>query len=363
MVRKEGRGGLTSVAMAPAPSLPMLAGLLLAGAALSLLLIHALRPWLVRYALARPSSRGLHEVPTPQGGGIAVLCACTAVALIGARLLDIDPSGMGRLITILVAAGVLAVLGLADDVRPLPALPRLIVQIAAMTAGVLALPEGTRVLPDLPLLLERTLLVVGGAWFINLTNFMDGMDWMTVVEIVPLTSVLVFAWRAGDTSLVPGLLALGLLGGLLGYAPENRPVARVFLGDVGSLPIGFLAAYGLISLAGTPGSGGRGHLAAAVLLPLYAIADSGLTLCWRMLRRQRVWEPHRSHFYQVAVTRGLGVSRVLGRVAATNLGLALLALIALRWEADMQLVCLALGLALVTATLISLSKGAAPAEV
>lgn len=341
----------------------MLAGLLLVGAALSLALIHSLRPWLVRYALARPSSRGLHRTPTPQGGGIAVLCACTAVALLGARLLDNDPAGMGRLITILAAAGVLALLGLADDVRPLPALPRLAVQLAAMTVGVLALPEGTRVLPDLPLLLERVLLVVGGAWFINLTNFMDGMDWMTVVDMVPLTSVLVLAWRAGAMPLVPGLIALGLLGGLLGYAPENRPVARVFLGDVGSLPIGFLAAYGLFSLAGAPDSGGRGCLAAAVLLPLYSIADSGLTLCWRMLMRQRVWEPHRSHFYQVAVTRGLGVWRVLGRVAATNLGLAILALITLHREANTQLVCLALGLGLVTATLLSLSRRAAPAEV
>ena len=141
-----------------------------------------------------------------------------------------------------------------------------------MGLAVAALPDAARVLPWIPLPVERLLLVVGGAWFINLTNFMDGMDWLTVMETVPVTAALTLFWFFGFVSAPAGLVALALCGAMLGFAPFNRPVARLFLGDVGSLAIGLLVAYGLFDLAG------HGGLAAAVILPLYYIADSGITL-------------------------------------------------------------------------------------
>ncbi len=333
-----------------------------------LILIGLLRPLLVRYALARPNARSAHTTPTPQGGGMAVLGAVVLFAWLGAAALGVEgPTALGfgpgsgfavaaadwwRLWTVLGAAVLVGIVGAVDDIRPLPPLPRLALQLIAMGIAVSALPDGARVLPVLPLAVERLLLVVGGAWFINLTNFMDGMDWLTVVETVPVTAALALFWFFGAVSAPAGLLALALLGATLGFAPFNRPAARLFLGDVGSLAIGLLIAYGLFDLAG------RGGLAAAVILPLYYIADSGLTLVWRLRRGDRVWEAHRHHFYQVAVARGYSVRDVLLRVLVANLALACFAAASL-WQgsAVLSVVDLLLGAGVVTLLLRDLARG------
>jgi UDP-N-acetylmuramyl pentapeptide phosphotransferase/UDP-N-acetylglucosamine-1-phosphate transferase len=130
---------------------------------------------------------------------------------------------------------------------------------------------------------------------------------------------------AGHVSVAVAVTAAALLGGLLGFAPANRPVARLFLGDVGSLPIGLLTGWMLIDLAG------RGALAAAILLPLYYLADATLTLVARLSRGERVWQAHRSHFYQRARDNGFSVLQVDLRVFALNLALIGLAAATLRW--------------------------------
>src|SRR5207253_7261228 len=135
-------------------------------------------------------------------------------------------------------------------------------------------------------------LIVAGVWFVNLTNFMDGLDWMTVAEVVPVTAGLVVIGALGGLPSHGIVLALALGGAMLGFAPFNRPVARLFLGDVGSLPIGLLLCWLLILLAG------QGYLAAALLLPLYYLADGTITLLRRIANRERFWEAHRSHLYQ-----------------------------------------------------------------
>lgn len=333
-------------------------GLVAAAALGAALLVRLLHPLLVRYALARPNARSAHRAPTPQGGGIAVLGALVPAAAAGAATLAawgpaaLAPGEGLRLWTVLAGAVLVGALGAVDDIRPLPALPRLALQLIAMGLAVTALPEGARVLPWLPLALERLLLVVGGAWFVNLTNFMDGMDWLTVADAVPLAGALALFWGFGFLSPPAGLVALALLGGLLGFAPFNRPVARLFLGDVGSLAIGLLIAYALFDLAT------HGGLAAAVLLALYPIADSGLTLLWRLRRGDRVWEAHRHHFYQVATARGYTVPEVLARVLVTNVALAAFAAASL-WQgsAAASALDLALGAGAVAWLLRALARG------
>ena len=159
------------------------------------LLIVALYPWLRRYALAKPNARSSHRTPTPQGGGIAVIAATLATAVVAFAFFPLAPSAMPSLAVIGTAAVVMACIGAIDDVRPLPVGPRLLLQ-AIVIAGVLyALPEDLRVVPLLPWWLEFS--VLGGLWFVNLVNFMDGIDWMTVAEVIPLTAALsVWALRA-----------------------------------------------------------------------------------------------------------------------------------------------------------------------
>ena len=348
------RGGLLTNPLYPVGFAAVGSALTLAGAAAlaCALLIVALRPLLARYALARPNARSAHVVPTPQGGGIAVLGAAALAVIAGGAVMALDGPGWVRLGLLGAAAGLIACVGLIDDIRPLPPFPRLALQLFAMGLAVSALPDGARALPVLPLPIERVLLVVGGAWFVNLVNFMDGMDWMTVVETVPLTAALALFWSWGFLSTPAGLLALALCGGMIGFAPFNKPVARLFLGDVGSLPIGLVIAYGLFDLAS------HGGLAAAILLPLYYIADSGITLIWRFHRGDRVWEAHRQHFYQVAVARGFSVPQVLTRVAVVNVTLALFAAASLlQGGGAMALVDLALGAFVVFRLLRDLGRG------
>jgi UDP-N-acetylmuramyl pentapeptide phosphotransferase/UDP-N-acetylglucosamine-1-phosphate transferase len=113
---------------------------------------------------------------------------------------------------------------------------------------------------------------------------------------------------------------------MLGFAPFNKPVAKLFLGDVGSLPIGLLVGWMLLKLAA------MGAFAAAVLLPLYYLADATITLLRRLARGERVWEAHRRHFYQQAIDRnGFSVLAVVTHVFVLNLALAALALVSILW--------------------------------
>ncbi|TXN40473.1 glycosyl transferase, partial [Methylobacterium sp. WL18] len=175
----------------------------------------------------------------------------------------------------------LALLGAVDDLRPLPAGLRLAVQ--AGVVGVLVWHLDGRLVPGAPLWLERGLALLAGIWFVNLTNFMDGLDWMTVAEIVPVSGALLLLGLAGYLPALPALVAGCLLGAMLGFAPFNRPVASLFLGDVGSLPVGIVTAWLLCQLALA------GGLAAALLLPLAYLADASLTLAARAARGERVW--------------------------------------------------------------------------
>jgi UDP-N-acetylmuramyl pentapeptide phosphotransferase/UDP-N-acetylglucosamine-1-phosphate transferase len=184
-------------------------------------------------------------------------------------------------------------------------------------------------------------------WFVNLTNFMDGIDGITVAGIVPVVAgIALFAANAGPTASMELVIALALIGALLGFAPSNVHVASVFLGDVGSLAIGGIVAFLLLSLAC------RGQLIAALILPLYYLADTAVTLLLRWRRGAVLGEAHREHFYQRAVGRGLGVPRVTAMVWALNGVLLLLALLASAsarlW---LQLACLALAIMLTTAVL------------
>jgi UDP-N-acetylmuramyl pentapeptide phosphotransferase/UDP-N-acetylglucosamine-1-phosphate transferase len=118
---------------------------------------------------------------------------------------------------------------------------------------------------------------------------------------------------------LPALIGLTLLGAFFGFAPFNKPVAKLFLGDVGSLPIGLLLAWLLLRVAA------NGQLAAALILPLYYLVDATLTLFLRLAAGAAVWQAHRSHFYQRALDGGFTVSEIVGRVFMVNLALVALA--------------------------------------
>jgi len=313
-------------------------------------IIKLLYPALVRIAVAHPNARSSHKAPTPQGAGIAVIASTTILVALTIYLFPNLANDPSRIVSILGAAILLAVVGAFDDIHALDVLPRLLFQALAISVVIAALPSDLRIVPVLPWWFERALLLVGGLWFVNLVNFMDGIDSITVAEVVPITAGLVFAGTMGSLPQEGIIVALALLGSVIGFAPYNKPVARIFLGDVGSLPIGLLIFWLLTLLAG------NGCLAAAILLPLYYLADASITLLRRMAKGEPILQAHRTHFYQRAADRGFTVFEIVTRIFIVNLVLVALALATIAWPslivAAVALAggCIAVGLLLLTLT-------------
>jgi UDP-N-acetylmuramyl pentapeptide phosphotransferase/UDP-N-acetylglucosamine-1-phosphate transferase len=327
------------------------AAVLVAGcASLSAVLIFFFRPLLVQHLMAHPNARSSHKTPTPQGAGLAVMLSVLAGTALA--ILTAPPLGEPSLVPVFVIACGLTILGLLDDALTLPVSWRFLGQALAAVALVLSMPEGFQLFPGfMPLALERALIAFGTVWFINAVNFLDGLDWMTVVQVVPIALGIAILNALGAVPATIGVLALALLGAVLGFAIFNKHPAQIFLGDAGSLPIGLCLALMLIFVA-------EAHLAAALLLALYTMADSTLTLLRRMLAGEQISSAHRTHFYQRGVAAGLSVPQVTARVLLLQVllvGLAIITVLARSLTAD--LLYLALGVLATGLALFALAKG------
>jgi UDP-N-acetylmuramyl pentapeptide phosphotransferase/UDP-N-acetylglucosamine-1-phosphate transferase len=320
--------------------------ILLAAAAVSFALLLGLRPLLAHFALVEPNARSSHKAPTPQGGGIAVVAATLIASILAQLLAPFDSSGLFQLLLIFASAVGLAVAGFIDDLRLIGVIPRLIFQAAAVAVVIAVIPPEVRVFPTFPWWLDRALILLGGVWFINVVNFMDGIDWITIAEVVPITAALALFGLAGALPSNATMVAVALCGAMVGFAPVNRPVAKLFLGDVGSMPVGFLLVWLLVALAA------HGNLAAALLLPLYYLADATITLLRRLVNGERITQPHRSHFYQRALDGGFSVYQIVGRVFTLNILLAALAFATIGERSPaLGMICLFAGAVLVALVL------------
>jgi UDP-N-acetylmuramyl pentapeptide phosphotransferase/UDP-N-acetylglucosamine-1-phosphate transferase len=275
-----------------------------------------------RALLAIPGARSSHVEATPQGGGFVVIPVAILIAfasLVG--IAGVRPDAFAW--SLVAAMALLMALGGWDDWAPLNPGFRFLVQAGAAALVLAATPvEWTeRLALPAPILVSACLLVAM-LWFVNLTNFMDGIDLMSVTQFVPAFATVywLLAGLTGPAQWV-GLTCLAGAGALLGFALLNKPRARLFLGDSGSLPLGLLGAVAILIVGG-------GHGIVVALLPfLYYLADASLTLARRALAGKKIWHAHREHFYQRAMQRGLSNWQVIARVALCNILLCALALL------------------------------------
>ena len=290
----------------------------LAAVAASFYISLALRPLLQRHALAQPNARSSHTVPTPQGGGFAVIGAILVIVA-GASVLSGGICGQS-LWLVLAATIVIAAVGAIDDVRTIAVLPRLFLQAAAVAIVIAALPGELRPVPPLPLWLERALLGLALLWFVNLVNFMDGIDWMTVAEVVPVTAGACAVRRDGCTAAAtPRWWRLRCAARWSALRHSTGRWRGCFSATSAACRSVCCSRWLLVLLAG------NGHLAAALLLPLYYVADATITLLRRLANGEPIMQAHRTHFYQRAIDGGFSVMQIVGRVFALNVVLALLA--------------------------------------
>lgn len=266
---------------------------------LGLVLTGVVLTWLRRKAiLDAPNDRSNHTVPTPRGGGIAV-SASLLVGWWGIGIIRPD------LATGLPMALILPVLGLCliswiDDLKGLGAAIRLPAHLLACCIGALALPgEGAVFQGVLPGWLDLTLTVLIWTGFLNFYNFMDGIDGITGVETVAIAIglVLVATFLPHETLPLAGPIAVGAA--TLGFLWWNWSPAKLFMGDIGSIPLGFALGWFLLFLAA------KGYWVAAVILPGYYLMDAGVTLIRRAARLEKIWQAHKEHFYQRAVAARL----------------------------------------------------------
>ncbi len=311
----------------------------------------AVRVLSARAVLDRPNERSSHARPTPRGAGLAVVAA-----LVPALLAAEAAAGEGlSLWPVLIGLAFLAGISFLDDLKGLGAGVRLIAQGGAVALGLLALPDGAVTQGLLPFWADRVLVAIGWLWFVNLFNFMDGIDGIAAVETIAVG--IGVACVSSVAAAAPTLVGVGLAaaGAAAGFLPWNWHRARIFLGDVGSVPLGFLLGFLLLSLAA------QGFWAAALILPLYYLVDATLTLLRRLGRGERAWQAHREHWYQkaAAASRHDAVSL---RVAATNVLLVAAALIASSVNPWIALVLAAAVVAALLAELQRLSRGRPPAS-
>ncbi len=244
------------------------------------------------WSLDRPNHRSLHIRPTPRIGGAAILLA-VVVVLVLSRLDDLP-------LTLLLMAAGLASVSILDDRAHLPVLLRLMIHVAAATLVTLVW-LGTTAAVTVDNFAAAIAAIAAICWMTNLFNFMDGADGMAGgMALIGFGGYAIAANMSPAHGAAIGAVSAAVSGAALGFLFFNFPVPRVFMGDAGSVPIGFLAAA----------IGIQGYLLDlwpcwfGVLVFSPFIVDATVTLLKRFFRRERIWIAHREHYYQRLILLG-----------------------------------------------------------
>ncbi|MDT8437796.1 MAG: glycosyltransferase family 4 protein [Wenzhouxiangellaceae bacterium] len=291
------------------------------------LLVAALTPLIRRHALARgmvdrPGPRRSHDQSVARGGGLALLLVCIPVALIVGGLRWPVP-------LFVVGALLLGLLGWIDDCRPLAPRWRFAVQLAvALLTCAWAGPVREVALAGVDLnaaWLWTPLALVAVVWLINLYNFMDGSDGLAAAQALiscALFALLLTASGATVTAWLAGLVAAACAG----FLAWNAPRASIFLGDSGSLFLGWSVAF--LAYLGAADERISIWLSAIVTAPF--VIDATLTLVWRLRRGEQWYTAHRDHAYQKLIRMGWSHRRVLETFVGLNL-LVVMPAVAAAW--------------------------------
>lgn len=247
-----------------------------------LLLCLLLRSRVTTLALDHPNERSLHAQPVPRIGGLAIFLALVpALISVGYPL-------------VAMLAGALSTLSFFDDRHHLPIALRFAAHALAAALFVYFALAGLTPLAGL-------LAVLALMWMTNLYNFMDGSDGLAGgMAVIGFAAYALAAWLSGDTQLA--IAACCVSGCALAFLCFNFPPARVFMGDAGSVPLGFLAAA--LGLYGW--HKGLWPLSFPLLVFSPFILDASLTLFKRSLQREKIWRAHKNHYYQRLIQMGWG---------------------------------------------------------
>jgi UDP-N-acetylmuramyl pentapeptide phosphotransferase/UDP-N-acetylglucosamine-1-phosphate transferase len=268
-----------------------------------------------------PNERSNHKTPTLRGAGAAIAdTILLGILLVYIYFID---APLWQIVPLLIGGTLLAIVSFIDDLKGVSIILRLGCQLVAVVLGLVTLLVSLETELTVWILLSLPVLTVLWVWFINAFNFMDGIDGISATETLTITlsiGLLTMAnWLPPEYEFYSAVVA----GSALGFIFFNWHPAKVFMGDVGSVTLGYFLGWLLLGLVL------KGYYLVAILLPFYYLIDSGVTLFKRALAGEKIWEAHSSHFYQKAVRRGKAHSEVVISIAKYNCILFVLSFLAI----------------------------------
>lgn len=290
--------------------------ILLGSLSLSLLLSYIAIKLLKKHSILDiPGERSNHKIAVPRGGGIAIMVTSIIVLFVCIWLYQLN---FAHLIMAIMIVGAISFI---DDVHGLSPLTRSVFHIIAIITLMQTLP--TEVNPYLWLFFVFGLYV-----FMNFYNFMDGIDGSATVGAIHIgfsTFIIAFLDKKVLLPKEISVIALVIIGTSCAFLLFNWSPAKAFLGDVGSITLGLICGWLMINLFVC------GYMASSVIIPMYYMADSGLTLLIRIWKKKKIWSSHSEHFFQKAVRMGNSHAQVTSRIIIVNCILFVLSLLAMHY--------------------------------
>ncbi|MBY0427681.1 MAG: glycosyltransferase family 4 protein, partial [Alphaproteobacteria bacterium] len=254
------------------------------------------------------------------GGGLAIWLTVFPIWI----AYDIFTGQLAAHLCLMIGTAALITVSWIDDKKSLPARERFMVHVLAVALGLISLPIDHFVFQGvLPLWLDRVVAGFAWIWFINLTNFMDGIDGISGAQSIHTSLAFIIIAAILGSMLQHTIIAECIFGASIGFLIWNWHPAKLFMGDVGSIPLGYLLGFLMMMLAI------NGYLGVAITIPLYYVADASLTLIRRMIEKKKFWQAHREHFYQQAALGAKSPIPVVKAIIAANIGLLLISVGAL----------------------------------
>lgn len=261
-----------------------------------------------------PNSRSNHKKPTPRGGGVAI---CAAILIGFVALCFMQKGDFLYLWPLFAAAILIAVISWVDDVKKIGIKVRFLFHIIAVSIGMVIVSDYGHIdsvisFGLLPTWLDYLITAILWLWFINLYNFMDGIDGITGTETVFIGLGIAISIFLINSPFNPAFYAAVIVAAALGFLAFNWHPAKIFMGDVGSITLGFLLGWLLLDLFT------RGAFVAALIIPAYYLCDATVTITKRLIQRKKIWQAHSEHFYQQAVRRGFSHSKTVSLIICLN---------------------------------------------
>lgn len=272
-----------------------------------------------------PINRSNHKTPIPRGGGVSIV-----VTILIFSLLYYSINNKLSILYFISSLIIVATISFIDDIKNLPIIPRVLCQSIAISILYNSFDVS---FIDYSFLKYFILLFI--FIFINFYNFMDGIDGSASSEAIHIgISILIINLITGNILPEVQFIMIVLIAACIGFLVFNWHPAKIFLGDVGSISLGIICAWALVNLVLS------GYLAAALIIPLYYISDSFITILIRLYQGKKIWHGHSEHFFQKAVRNGASHKQVIKKIIFVNLILCALSVVSLWYPKSSLMVSL-----------------------